>query len=483
MARTSMSRRWQYNALSDPRAPWCVGLLTAIALSLTTLAAAEYPSFNIQELGHVPLAPAYSTTDVWVDGQYIYVGRGPFGCTVIDATDPYQPVVADHFNPGPGALVVNDVKTAGHHAYLSNESANGLALAILDVTDPYDVQPAGGILAPELTQVHNLYADGTTLYVTGHSFDLGWRTFIYDVADPTAPEQISHLAAHSCHDVYVEDGILYESAGWEGLHIWDVSDPTQPVHLAAADQNQGARPHYHTHNAWPSADGRYVFTTNEIISHAPGQIAAGGLKVWRWDGASSLEWVTEWRPNVALGNAHVTIHNVQVVGSLAYVSYYQAGLRVLDVSDPENPVEVGAFDTYPEPAAQLFEGCWGVDAHPSGRVVVSDRSSGVHILEYTGLNAVGIEVAGTPAVGPPTLGRAEPNPFRWQTQMILDSPTALDVRIFDIHGRRVRTLPVTGSAQRVVWDGRTDAQRRAAAGVYFFALPNGVCQRVVLLPN
>ncbi|UCH60740.1 MAG: hypothetical protein JSV61_04480, partial [Anaerolineales bacterium] len=39
------------------------------------------------------------------------------------------------------------------------------------------------------------------------------------------------------------------------------------------------------------------------------------------------------------------IFDVYLYENLAYIANYEAGLRVLDVSDPANPVEVGYFDT------------------------------------------------------------------------------------------------------------------------------------------
>jgi len=73
------------------------------------------------------------------------------------------------------------------------------------------------------------------------------------------------------------------------------------------------------------------------------------------------------------------------------------------------------------------------------------------------------------------LGHARPNPFNPVTT--IDFSLATDgratIRVFDASGRVVRTLidsPVDAGPHTVVWDGTTDAGRRAASGVYFLKM-------------
>ncbi len=73
------------------------------------------------------------------------------------------------------------------------------------------------------------------------------------------------------------------------------------------------------------------------------------------------------------------------------------------------------------------------------------------------------------------LGHAWPNPFNPVTT--IDFSLATDgratIRVFDASGRVVRTLvdrDVEAGEHKVVWDGTTDAGRRAASGVYFLKM-------------
>ena len=77
----------------------------------------------------------------------------------------------------------------------------------------------------------------------------------------------------------------------------------------------------------------------------------------------------------------MTAHNVQITNDLAFVSYYNAGLRIYDLR-MNPPVEVGAYDTYLLPDAQNFTmwGAWGVYAlYSSKRIILSDRNNGLFL--------------------------------------------------------------------------------------------------------
>ena len=72
-----------------------------------------------------------------------------------------------------------------------------------------------------------------------------------------------------------------------------------------------------------------------------------------------------------------------------------------------------------------------------------------------------------------------PNPFNPQTVISFDlaGPAPVELRIYDLAGRRVRSL-LTGDAlaagpHDAVWDGRTDAGGSVAAGVYLYVLRAG----------
>jgi len=91
-------------------------------------------------------------------------------------------------------------------------------------------------------------------------------------------------------------------------------------------------------------------------------------------------------PACAEGCGDLSVHEVatsEVDPSIAYLSYYSAGFRVVQIQNDEL-VEVGG---YLDPAGNNF---WGVQVFESGGkeyVAASDRDFGLYIFEYTPVNA------------------------------------------------------------------------------------------------
>jgi hypothetical protein len=78
-------------------------------------------------------------------------------------------------------------------------------------------------------------------------------------------------------------------------------------------------------------------------------------------------------------------HHVHVYGKLLFLPWYEAGLQVFNISNPSSPVLVGAFDTWSGTSTN-FNGNWGVDlSHGLSRVLISDRTRGLLVLDASGL--------------------------------------------------------------------------------------------------
>ena len=80
--------------------------------------------------------------------------------------------------------------------------------------------------------------------------------------------------------------------------------------------------------------------------------------------------------------------------------------------------------------------------------------------------------------------QAYPNPFNPRTTIAFNLPqkSAVDLHIYDLAGRRVKTLldgeELQAGRNSVVWGGRDAQDRLVAAGVYFYRLEAGVHQAV-----
>ncbi len=104
-------------------------------------------------------------------------------------------------------------------------------------------------------------------------------------------------------------------------------------------------------------------------------------------------------------------------------------------------------------------------------------------------------VTDTPLPAFALLGRPRPNPFTGATVMPLSFAAGVQepvrVAVFDLAGRQIRMWSVSPltcgegarNAGRLTWDGRDEAGRSVAAGIYYFGCPGvpGAVRRPVLL--
>ena len=88
------------------------------------------------------------------------------------------------------------------------------------------------------------------------------------------------------------------------------------------------------------------------------------------------------------------------------------------------------------------------------------------------------------------LEQSVPNPFGQTTLIRFTLPTRskVAVELFDLTGRRVRTLArgeMAAGPQQLGWNGRDDAGRRLSPGVYVYRLTAGsfhTSKRLIFMP-
>jgi hypothetical protein len=92
--------------------------------------------------------------------------------------------------------------------------------------------------------------------------------------------------------------------------------------------------------------------------------------------------------------------------------------------------------------------------------------------------------------GPLALMQNRPNPFRDATRIgyaVFGEAADVDLAVFDLAGRRVRTLVsgrVTGGVHEIRWEGLNDDGRRVSSGIYFYRLEGeerSLTRKLVLL--
>ncbi len=193
-----------------------------------------------------------------------------------------------------------------------------------------------------------------------------WEALIsvVDVTDPTKPEMLTQIEGPGntwTHQVQVANGLMitnfeHRIAGWgldpagpspeEGLAVWDVREPAEPVLLGRWKGGaSGTHRNFYT-------GGRYVHAT-------------AGKKGWRGkfyviidiaDPRNPVEAGSWWIPGQKedeevqerYRGKHVDLHGPPyVVGDKVYCPWSSAGLVVLDISDISKPKKISQLDVNP----------------------------------------------------------------------------------------------------------------------------------------
>ena len=362
---------------SAVRGPGVRHLLLISTLALATSPAAGQTSFNMSLRAQVPLSTA---TDVSAQGNLVFVGRSAAGATIVDVTNPDSPVVLTTWVHPSFGQVTNAVRALGNHLYVSNETGGPFGLYALNIANPAAPALVSAMGPPDFpSNVHNLWADNHHLYLSGYGDEGG--NVVVDVANPAAPVRLTVIPV-GIHDNTVIGSKLYIAGGFDGFYRYDITNPAAPVeevHFSAETPDTS----YYAHIAWP-IDNRYVFAAEEVQIPPPGY-GPGSWRVLDFLNPANPVEVFRWYSENAKNDRRITTHNVYVVGTFAYLSHYQDGVRVMDVSDPREPVEVAWYDTFPQPVQSLFQGCWGVyPFQGNDKIYASDRSNGLFILRFNG---------------------------------------------------------------------------------------------------
>lgn len=344
-----------------------------VACALVLLAGGETParaqtSYNVTL--HKNLDQYDGTNDCWgyrsPGGVEIAIWGHRLGTAFVDATDPANAV--EVFNlPGPQSTW-RDIKTYQNYAYIVTEGPGaGTGLQIVDLSNPLVPVHVTTYTANNISTSHNLWIDTDAGIAYACGAAPGGGMHILSLANPVAPVEIDFFNPYYIHDLWVGDGMGYAGAINSGtLRIINMANPANPVTVATHGY-AGAN----THNAWPNSTKSHVLTTDEV--------GGGHIKIWDITALPTISLAAEYQ----VTSENAIVHNVLIEDDMAYISYYAAGTRIVDVTDPATPVEVGYYDTTTRTGG--FDGCWGVYPFRSDNVYyASDRQNGLFILEFTG---------------------------------------------------------------------------------------------------
>ena len=336
-------------------------------------------------------------TDPDTDREYAIVGRSD-GTSFVDVTNPGMPVLLGTLpmTEGARAAAWRDMKVFNYHAYIVADGSGQHGLQVFDLTrlreldgsNPPVMEP--DYLYTDIASAHNIVINEETgiAYSVGGSsggVTCGGGLHMLDLnKDPKKPEFVGCFADSSTgrrgtgysHDAQcvTYSGPDTEHAGKEicmgsnetALSIADVTDKENPVAISMVVYPNVA----YAHQGWLSEDHEY-FYMNDEGDEPQGLVDGTRTLVWDVRDLDEPVLVTEF-----IQETTTTDHNLYIKDNLMYQSNYGSGLRIIDITDRANPVEVGFLITH-----QGGGGSWSNYPYfKSGAIAVTDMGAGLFMV-------------------------------------------------------------------------------------------------------
>ena len=401
----------------DPGGPWSdpewlrpgpgPGAVTEGEVRCEEGAAAGFSCEGVDLLAFLPTAviggePWERVSDVWgwtdpeTGREYALVGRSG-GAAIVDVTDPAAPRYVGVIPANPSGA--RDLKVYADHLFFTGDGAGDHGLVVFDLTRLRDAPAEPTEFEPDavydgIASAHNLVLDPESGFAfpvgaSGGGQTCGGGLHMVDVRDPKSPvfagcftdtegliyqgrTHDAQCVVYRGPDERFQGRQLCFASNETALRIIDVTEKEAPAPIGTATYPGLA----YVHQGWLTDDHRYYYLDDELdelVGTAP------KTRTFIFD-------VSELDDPILVGSVDgptgATDHNLYVKGDRMYQANYQAGFRLLDISDPESPVEIGWFDTTPyEGDPPGFVGAW--TAYPffeSGTVIVTSMYEGVFLL-------------------------------------------------------------------------------------------------------
>ncbi len=325
-----------------------------------------------------------SVEHINLDGNYAYLSITD-GFDIVDITDPTVPFRVGGFK---GFLFNTPFDIAVRDNFLL--AANYDGLTVYDITDPEN-PVIDTIFETEYTTRGMAVVDTTAYLVTDTAFH------IISISDPT---NLYLIGTGDCRgrdiEVLGESAVIATIGQVDGVHVYDISDPTAPLSVGFMAQTVYSL----------GQGGGYIFTSDissflDIIdiSNPAEPISIGtfftpdggtyGMRNIVCDG--EYAYIAYGYAGLAIAditdptNPKMITHgvipnrtsNVKLVGRKLYVTstaYDGQGLHIVDINDPENPVVTGTYE-YGSPQDVALLGKYAILAGNYGNAEIADISA------------------------------------------------------------------------------------------------------------
>jgi len=439
---------------------------------------------------HTELNDIWGWEDSTTGKEYALVGL-LIGTSFVDVSDPVNPVVLGFLRTTTNGSSWRDMKVYKDHIFVVADNAGNHGVQIFDLT-----QLRGVTEFTEFSMTYHYDLVGSVHNIaineeTGFAYAVGIGSapsdeymcgaHIIDINDPANPTYAGCLGDKTTgryNDGYIHDGqfVIYKGpdSDYYGQEIaftcnetaLGIADVTDKSNLKIISKFDNANFGY-VHQGWLSKDHKYFFVNDELNEYNGNDDTQTTL-IFDLSDLDNPRVI-----NVYDSGLNTIDHNNFVKGDLLFQSNYSAGLRILSIKDPTNPLEVASFDTYPSGDRAAFVGSWGNYPYfNSGTIIVSSIEEGLYVLKPSDGGNLS---TGDGSIIPKNfdLKQNYPNPFNPITQIQYELPLAgeISLTLYNTLGIEVMQLDKgikSAGIHNISFDGS-----HLPTGIYFYQLRIG----------
>lgn len=209
---------------------------------------------------------------------------------------------------------------------------------------PTPAPTSTALMNPLKGTINAVFSQDEYLYL-----NVGPNLVILKLTDPSQPQVVSSvkLPIRTVSDIEIADGYAYLAADEAGLRIVDVSNPSAPTEVGSYLPPLRGLANKPLSRSGPEAPN-YLYSRGaravvvETASKAGGPVYAyvaaqgAGLRIVDVSNPAAPAEIGFYEmPGDAIG--------IAVANDYAYIAAFEAGLRIIDVAQPTAPVEVGSL--------------------------------------------------------------------------------------------------------------------------------------------
>lgn len=327
--------------VSDPETPQEVGTIRGLSSTWRDIKVYQYFDENINAWQ----AYAYATID--------------------NSTD-YVTIINLNQLPNTVSLVEkNRVVTQAHNVYITNVDYS-LNIALPNLTP--SIQLIGSNRFGGAFHSYSLAQPSTLTNLTSNYFGSGYT---HDGASINITDERKNSQCNSSE----ASCTIFIDFNEKEMKLWNITNTSATTLLGTGEYDDVAKSNQYVHSGWGTEDKQFIFLHDEFDEKDGGLNST--VRIFSIADLTNPTQVGQWT-----GPTRAIDHNGFVRGNRYYMSNYERGLTVLDITDPANPIDVGYFDTYTPSNNAGFNGAWGTYPFlPSGNILVSDINSGLYVLK------------------------------------------------------------------------------------------------------